>query len=279
MPLYRDEGVVLRTAKLGEADRIITLLTRGHGKIRAVAKGVRRTKSRFGARLEPFMCADLLIAQGRSLDVVSQAESVASYAEPICADYDAYAAANVIVETADKIVGAEEERVAGQYRLLIGALNALAKHAHASDHIASSYVMRALALAGWSPRLHACVVCGQRRFTDGLTGGFDMGVQPPQRFTDGFTEEFTEGAVGGSIGGAMEGAYLSVPAGGLMCAKDHTPEARRVTPLALAQLEALVDGDWTELDGRELLPETTHLVEDWAEYYLERPLRSMRLLD
>lgn len=291
MPLYRDEGVVLRTAKLGEADRIITLLTCGHGKIRAVAKGVRRTKSRFGARLEPFMRADLLIAQGRSLDVVSQAESVASYAEPICADYDAYAAANVIVETTDKIVGTEEERVAGQYRLLIGALNALAKHAHASDHIASSYVMRALSLAGWSPRLHACVVCGQRRFTDsftggltdsftgGLTGGFETGVQSPQRFTDGFTEEFTEGAVGGSIGGAMEGAYLSVPAGGLMCAKDHTPEARRITPLALAQLEALVDGDWTELDGRELLPETTRLVEDWAEYYLERPLRSMRLLD
>ena len=78
MPLYRDEGVVLRTAKLGEADRIITLLTREHGKIRAVAKGVRRTKSRFGARLEPFMRVDLLIAEGRSLDVVSQAESVAS---------------------------------------------------------------------------------------------------------------------------------------------------------------------------------------------------------
>ena len=55
MSLYRDEGVVLRTSKLGEADRIITILTRGHGKIRAVAKGVRRTKSRFGARLEPFM--------------------------------------------------------------------------------------------------------------------------------------------------------------------------------------------------------------------------------
>ena len=54
MPLYQDEGVVLRTVKLGEADRIVTLLTRDHGKIRAVAKGVRRTKSRFGGRLEPF---------------------------------------------------------------------------------------------------------------------------------------------------------------------------------------------------------------------------------
>lgn len=71
MSLYRDEGVVLRTSKLGEADRIITILTRGHGKIRAVAKGVRRTKSRFGARLEPFMRVDVLIAEGRSLDVLS----------------------------------------------------------------------------------------------------------------------------------------------------------------------------------------------------------------
>ena len=81
MSLYRDEGVVLRTSKLGEADRIITILTRGHGKIRAVAKGVRRTKSRFGARLEPFMRVDVLIAEGRSLDVVSQAEAVAAYGD------------------------------------------------------------------------------------------------------------------------------------------------------------------------------------------------------
>ena len=54
MPTYRDEVVVLRTHKLGEADRIVTMLSRRHGKIRAVAKGVRRTSSRFGSRLEPF---------------------------------------------------------------------------------------------------------------------------------------------------------------------------------------------------------------------------------
>ena len=110
MSLYRDEGVVLRTSKLGEADRIITILTRGHGKIRAVAKGVRRTKSRFGARLEPFMRVDVLIAEGRSLDVVSQAEAVAAYGAPIAADYAAYEAANVIVETIDKIASTEHEQ-------------------------------------------------------------------------------------------------------------------------------------------------------------------------
>ena len=109
MPLYQDEGVVLRTAKLGEADRILTLLTRDHGKVRAVAKGVRRTKSRFGGRLEPFMRVALLIAEGRSLDVVSQAESIAAYAGPICADFQAYTAANVICETADRLVATEKE--------------------------------------------------------------------------------------------------------------------------------------------------------------------------
>ena len=288
MPLYRDEGVVLRTAKLGEADRIITLLTLGHGKIRAVAKGVRRTKSRFGARLEPFMRADLLVAQGRSLDVVSQAESVAAYAEPICADYEAYTAANVIVETADKLVGPEESRVVGQYRLLIGALNALAKHAHEPDHISASYVMRALALAGWAPRLHACVVCGQRCFTDGFTGAADGGgtgrggdagateSQSAQRFTQCFTPQ---PVVPQPAPAFANGMYLSVPSGGLMCANDHTPEATRITAAELVQLRALTDGDWRTLDGNGLLPQTAHLVEDWAEYYLERPLRSMRLLD
>lgn len=130
MPLYRDEGVVLRTAKLGEADRIVTLLTRSHGKIRAVAKGVRRVKSRFGGRLEPFMRVDVLIATGRTLDVVSQAESISAYAAPICADYGAYGIANVMVETADKLVSAEGERAVAQYRLLVGGLNALARHAH-----------------------------------------------------------------------------------------------------------------------------------------------------
>ena len=73
MPTYRDEVVVLRTHKLGEADRIVTMLSRQHGKIRAVAKGVRRTGSRFGARLEPFMVADVQLYKGRSLDIVQQA--------------------------------------------------------------------------------------------------------------------------------------------------------------------------------------------------------------
>ena len=191
MSLYRDEGVVLRTSKLGEADRIITILTRGHGKIRAVAKGVRRTKSRFGARLEPFMRVDVLIAEGRSLDVVSQAEAVAAYGAPIAADYAAYEAANVIVETIDKLASTEHEQLPNQYRLLIGALNALAKQSHA----------------------------------------------------------------------------------------DHTTDARRIAPFVLNQFDALIRGDWSVLDAAPVERVVQELVEDWGEYYLERPIRSLRLID
>ena len=87
MPTYRDEAVVLRTHKLGEADRIITLLSRRRGKIRAVAKGVRRTSSKFGARLEPFSHVDLQFAEGRTLDIVTQVESLDAFGEPLVADY------------------------------------------------------------------------------------------------------------------------------------------------------------------------------------------------
>ena len=97
MPLYRDEAIVLRTHKLGEADRIITMLTRTRGRVRAVAKGVRRTKSRFGARLEPFMVVDVQCYEGRSLDTITQAETLAPYGDPIARDYVTYTAATVRV--------------------------------------------------------------------------------------------------------------------------------------------------------------------------------------
>lgn len=239
MALYRDEGVVLRSAKLGEADRIITLLTKGHGKVRAVAKGVRRVKSRFGGRLESFMRVDLLLAEGRSLDVVSQVESIAPYAASICSDYAAYTAANVIAETADRLVSAEHENATRQYQLLIAALGALSRHEHAPDVIGSSYVLRALGLAGWTPRLGSCVVCG---CSDGLS-------------------------------------YFSVQAGGVMCSAHRTPDARPIDAACREQLEALTNGDWHVLDAVAMHAGVAGLVEEWGEYYLEHPIRSLKLLD
>lgn len=239
MAIYRDEGLVLRTVKLGEADRIVTILTRGHGKVRAVAKGVRRTKSRFGARLEPFMRDDLLISRGRNLDIVSQAVCIAAYADAICADYDLYANGGVMLETADKLVVGEHEPAPEQYRLLASALASLAGHRHGPRDIGASYLLRSLALAGWRPRLDSCIVCGR---TDQLT-------------------------------------HFSVPGGGVVCSRDRPTDAVAVDSATLARFRALSSGDWSKLDGKDSTPLCDSLVEKWGEYYLERPIRSLRLLD
>ncbi len=181
MPLYRDEAVVLRTHKLGEADRIVTMLTRQHGKVRAVAKGVRRTASKFGARLEPFMVADVQLFEGRSLDIITQAESVGSYGAAITADYGSYTAASVMVETADKLT--EGEPSLQQYLLLVGALRSLSRREHGSSLTLDSYLLRALSIAGWSPSFDHCAVTGaagpHSAFVVQLGGVVADSVAPP----------------------------------------------------------------------------------------------------
>jgi DNA repair protein RecO (recombination protein O) len=158
VPLYRDEAVVLRTHKLGEADRIVTMLSKHHGKIRAVAKGVRRTASKFGARLEPFMVADVQCYEGRNLDIITQAESLGSYGAEITSDYRSYTAASVMVETADKIT--DDDGSLQQYLLLVGALRSLARGEHTPTLTLDSYLLRALSIAGWAPSFVDCAVTG-----------------------------------------------------------------------------------------------------------------------
>lgn len=158
VPLYREEGVVLRTHKLGEADRIVTLLTPGRGLLRAVAKGVRRTSSKFGARLEPFMVADLQCYEGRTLDTITQAVSLASFGASITADYDRYRAASVMAEAAERL--SEGVQTPTQYHLLVGALRTVAGGLVDPQLARDGYLLRALGIAGWSPGLDECVRCG-----------------------------------------------------------------------------------------------------------------------
>lgn len=158
MPTYRDEAVILRTHKLGEADRIVTMLSRRHGKIRAVAKGVRRTSSKFGSRLEPFMVADVQLYEGRSLDIVQQAESLGAYGADIAVDYERFTAASAMVETADRLN--EAEATTEQYLLLVGGLRSLSRGEHAARSILDSYLLRVMALSGWAPALEDCARCG-----------------------------------------------------------------------------------------------------------------------
>lgn len=117
--LYRDDAVVLRAQKLGESDRIITLLTRRHGRLRAVARGIRRTTSKFGARLEPFGHVDLQLAGdpkgnlGSSLHTVSQVEGIDLYGRRFLGDYSRYTAASAIAETAERLTPSSGSRRCG----------------------------------------------------------------------------------------------------------------------------------------------------------------------
>jgi len=158
MPHYRDEGIVLRTHKLGEVDRIVTLLTKNHGQIRAVAKGVRKTSSRFGARLEPFMVADLQLYEGRNLDTISQAEQLANYGAKIVSDYAKYTAATAILEAAERLT--RESSSSQHYLLVLGAIRTLANFDERADQVLDSYLLRALSISGWVPSLESCHSCG-----------------------------------------------------------------------------------------------------------------------
>ena len=182
MPLYRDEAIVLRTHKLGEADRIITMLGRTRGRIRAVAKGVRRTKSRFGSRLEPGMVVDVQCYEGRSLDTVTQVETLAPYGDAIARDYTAYTTATAVLETALQLTD-EPEPQTQQYLLLAGALRALAERSHAPELVLDAYLLRALAVAGWAPSFHDCARCGaegpQRAFNIQSGGAVCPSCRPP----------------------------------------------------------------------------------------------------
>ncbi|MEY3028834.1 MAG: repair protein RecO [Actinomycetota bacterium] len=159
MPSYRDEGIVLRTHKLGEADRIVTLLTRQHGQIRAVAKGVRKTASKFGARLEPFNVSDLQLYEGKNLDTVNQAVSLESYGGIVAGDYLLYTAGSVMLETAERLT--RETSNPQQYLLLLGAIRSLARREQEAQLVLDAYLLRALALAGWKPETDACHICGR----------------------------------------------------------------------------------------------------------------------
>jgi DNA repair protein RecO (recombination protein O) len=158
VPLYRDEAVVLRVHKLGEADRIVTMLSRRHGKVRAVGKGVRRTSSRFGARLEPGSHIDVQFHTGRTLDIVTQTESLGAYGAALAGDYPRWTAASAICETTDRLTD-EGEPALRLYLLLVGALRALVAHEHDGGLVLDAFFIRAMSNAGWEPALGECAKC------------------------------------------------------------------------------------------------------------------------
>ncbi len=158
---YRDQAIVLRSYKLGEADRIVVLLGKESGLIRAVAKGIRRTSSRFGGRLDAFNAVDIQLHRGRNLDTIMQVEMLGGYAAPLGANYEAFTAAKVMAETTQKLTEMHPEVGRDYFPLLHGALGALAARRHPTGMLTASFLLRVMSVAGWPPTLDGCASCGE----------------------------------------------------------------------------------------------------------------------
>ncbi len=241
MTLYRDDAVVLRTQRLGEADRIITLLTRRTGRVRAVAKGVRRTRSKFGARLEPFNHVDVQLYAGRSLDIVTQVETHAAFGDRLRNDYPRYTSGTAILETAEKLTAEEHEPSLRLYLLLVGALRALTEETHDARLVLDAFVLRALAVSGYSPALSECARCG---------------AEGPHR-------------------------WFSVQGGGSACSTCRPSGSATPSLEAVTLMQALLGGDWPAADASELRHqrEASGLTAAYLQWHLEHGIRSLPLVE
>ncbi len=158
MRAYREQAIVLRTYKLGETDRILHLLSTGQGKVRAVAKGVRRPGSRFGGRLEVLSHVDVQLHPGRTLDIVNQVELVHAFAG-LRADWSRSACAQAMAEAVDRIAQ-EGERHVGLFVLLRETLLALEAEPADPAAVLDAALLRLASTAGYHPHLQACAACG-----------------------------------------------------------------------------------------------------------------------
>lgn len=241
MSLYRDEAIVLRTQKLAEADRIITLLTREHGRIRAVAKGVRRTMSKFGARLEPGSYIDAQFYVGKTFDTITQVETIKNYGEALTNDYQRWTVAAAILESAERFSPNEREPAAKEFFLVTGAMNVLAQNKYEPLLILDAFFLRSLDIAGYAPSMVSCSTCEK---------------PGPHR-------------------------YFSLVGGGSVCVDCRPSACATPAPQTLALMQALLTGDWESASRSEtkFRREGSSLIAAYLQWHLERGLRSLSMVE
>ena len=217
-------------------------LSAHHGLIRAVAKGVRRSTSKLGARLEPFMISDVSLVYGRNLDTVTQAVTRKAYAAPIVADYVAYTHAVGIAEVAEYLAQADEETGHQLFNLTAGALSALARSAPEVSDIFNSFLIRAMKIGGWYIETERCVRCGSE---DDLRA-------------------------------------WSMAGGGLVCDSCAQAGDRPLSVAAVAYIQSVARGDWESLDSvrnSEVANKVGDLLQRYVQWHVEREFRSFALLE
>jgi DNA repair protein RecO (recombination protein O) len=242
VPLYRDRGVVVSGFRLGEADKVLTLLTEGHGIVRAVAKGVRKTRSRFGGRLEPLSHVSVIVYRGRSLDVISQVETITPW-RALRSSPPRLRAGFALAEAALRI-SHEQEPAPRAYRLLaagLTGLESLSPELAVPPLYVTVFLLRILEVAGLALAVDACATCGAGEVT----------------------------------------GHLSVADGGVLCARCAGPGSYRVRPETLVLLGELSKGRIVEAatavdgnGGSQSGAEAAALVRRFVEYHFETRLRA-----
>lgn len=237
--VYRTEAIILRRQDFGEADRILTVLTPEHGKLRLLAKGVRKSTSRKSGHLEPFTRVDLMIARGRSLDLITQAESRWVFSSG-GTDLVRFGCASYVVEALDRFT-VEDVEAHQLYQVLRDTLERLEEDVD-PGLLLRYFELELLDLAGFRPSLSLCVGCGEK-------------IQPQDQFFS-----------------AHEGGVVCPSCG------THTPEAVPISLAALKVLRNFQREPFSRLSGLKLrystLAELEHLLEAYFNTILEREMNS-----
>ncbi len=247
MPNYTATGLVLHRVTLGETDRILTLYTREHGKLSAVAKGARSAKSRFGGVSELFTYSRFLLATGKSLDLVTQAEIADSF-PPLRNDLDLLARATYFCELLDRFTLERDALSSAELcDLTVAALHLLARATDSPDVVVHAYELHLLGALGYAPELDQCVVCGE---------------ELPRR-TLGFSPSL----------------------GGVLCPADRwrAEDALPLSPDTVAMLRTLRDTDNETLLTLRPVRKTAAEMDKILRWYIrskaDRELRSAEFLD
>ena len=234
----RSEAIVLRSFRYGEADRVVHLLTREQGRVGAISKGVRRTRSKLGGRLEPLSRVAVLLHRGSGeLYTITGADLIESF-DPVRADARRLGIALVGVEAVVRLFpeeAAPNERLFDGLVRFLEVVERLPLAAPAgdpsTDPLALAFCLKLIALAGWAPRLDACASCGE----PGPLTGYSV-------------------AAGGAVCGACAGFPIdpaTVPALGLLLSRP-LGEAHTPSPLAMRQVRRIVDETVAEHAGSRL---------------------------
>jgi len=241
---YKEEAIVLHAHDLGEADRIVSLITSGRGLRRAVAKGLKRTGSKFGARLEPFTHLHVVLHEGRNLDTVTQADIIASHA-PLRDDFEKFLFGESMLEVIEKSLQ-ENQNIPRLFEILRVTLDALEKGPRDLALLLAAFQLKVCALIGYHPHLERCLHC--------------------QREVKG------------------EGARLDLAGGGVFCSSCHgeTGPTVHLGPESLSLMCGMMGKGMAAIARMEVAPRISREVLGitflYTESFLERQLRSRRIV-